>query len=175
MRRSPTTPRQIYIYTHTHTYKHTHTYIHGRYLSKFADTFELRPHIRFGRKVTRLTPLLPACDDTAAVPAGAAAGVRGFAGTAWAVEHQAASTGEDEGVVREEFDVVMVCNGHYSEPYSPVLAGQDTWPGATSHSHNYRNPTRWAGKRVVVIGASASGEDISPVDLALHPVRASRL
>ena len=82
---------------------------HGRYLSKFADTFNLRPHIRFGRKVTRLTPLLPACDDTAAVPegAGGAGGVRGFAGTAWTVEHREAATGE--GVVREEFDVVMVC------------------------------------------------------------------
>lgn len=119
-----------------------------RYLSKYTDTYDLRALISFGRKVTKLEPVRNAKDG------------EGFQGTAWELEHEAASGGSREGQ-RELFDVVMVCNGHYSEPWSPALEGADTWPGTTSHSHNYRNAAVFAGKRVVVIGASASGEDIS--------------
>lgn len=39
---------------------------------------------------------------------------RGFQGIGWALVHAPASSGAAGGEeVREEFDVVMVCNGHY--------------------------------------------------------------
>lgn len=45
---------------------------------------------------------------------------------------------------------------------SPVLpgAGADAFPGRQMHSHNYREAGPFAGQRVVVVGAAASGEDI---------------
>lgn len=59
------------------------------------------------------------------------------------------------------FDAVVVCNGHYSEPRRPPLRGSEAFPGRILHSHSYRDNAPYAGLTVVVIGASASGEDIS--------------
>ena len=58
------------------------------------------------------------------------------------------------------YDALVVCNGHYSAPRSPDIEGTDTFPGAVLHSHNYRVNEAYRGQVVVLIGASASGEDI---------------
>lgn len=58
------------------------------------------------------------------------------------------------------FDAVLVCNGHYSEPNLPVVAGSDCWPGLQMHSHNYRVPEVFTGQTVVVVGASNSGKEL---------------
>lgn len=58
-------------------------------------------------------------------------------------------------------DAVVVCNGHYSVPRRPALPGADRFPGRVLHSHSYRENATYAGLTVIVIGASASGEDIS--------------
>jgi hypothetical protein len=47
--------------------------------------------------------------------------------------------------------------------------GATDFPGTISHSHVYRTPDRFAGKRVVVLGAGPSGIDIA---LELHGVGA---
>lgn len=54
----------------------------------------------------------------------------------------------------------MVCNGHYSAPRSPDIEGTDSFPGTVLHSHNYRVNEEYRGQVVVLVGASASGEDI---------------
>lgn len=61
----------------------------------------------------------------------------------------------------DAFDAVVVCNGHYSNPRRPKLPGAAAFPGRILHSHSYRRNEHFAGLTVVVIGASASGEDIS--------------
>src|SRR5262249_13657311 len=57
--------------------------------------------------------------------------------------------------------VVVAC-GHSNVPHLP------NWPGAFRgtivHSADYRNPTRYAGQRVLVVGAGNSGAEIA-VDL----------
>lgn len=58
----------------------------------------------------------------------------------------------------QDFDAVVICNGHYSEPNLPDVPGADQWPGLQMHSHNYRTPEPFAGQTVVVVGASNSGE-----------------
>ena len=61
----------------------------------------------------------------------------------------------------EPFDAVAVCNGHFSEPRVPALPGLDGFAGTVLHSHNYRQPDAFEGARVVVLGSSASGIDLT--------------
>ncbi len=59
------------------------------------------------------------------------------------------------------YDAVAVCNGHYSVPRGPSLAGADFFKGVVLHSHNYRNPLPFKDQIVAVLGAAASGTDIA--------------
>ncbi|MXY56108.1 MAG: NAD(P)-binding protein [Gammaproteobacteria bacterium] len=61
----------------------------------------------------------------------------------------------------ERFDAVAVCNGHFSEPRVPEIRGLADFPGTALHSHNYRRPDDFLGQRVVVLGSSVSGSDLS--------------
>jgi cation diffusion facilitator CzcD-associated flavoprotein CzcO len=85
-------------------------------------------------------------------------------GPRWRVVSAPVTPGGDKKTETETevFDAVVVCNGHYSEPRVPTFPGSDTWPGLQMHSHNYRQPVpAFTGKNVVVLGAMASGEDLS--------------
>jgi len=46
-------------------------------------------------------------------------------------------------------------------PFVPVLPGVDTFKGQQMHSHDYRVPSIFKGKRVLVIGAGPSGMDLT--------------
>eukprot|EP00127_Corallochytrium_limacisporum_P005913 Clim_evm58s214 gene=Clim_evmTU58s214 len=81
----------------------------------------------------------------------------------------------------ETFDAVMVCNGHYSQPLIPAIPGidqllpedgaglchpptdrtYDMQKGVVLHSHWYRSPGRFKDRRVLVLGAGSSGQDIA--------------
>ena len=77
--------------------------------------------------------------------------------------HRVRQVTRDDGwlVDGERFDAVAVCNGHFSEPKVPEIQGFANFPGAALHSHNYRRPDDFAGQRVVVLGSSVSGGDLS--------------
>ncbi|KAI1617318.1 dimethylaniline monooxygenase (N-oxide forming) [Exophiala viscosa] len=80
----------------------------------------------------------------------------------------------------ERFDAVILANGHYSVPIVPHVTGLDDYrklfPGRVSHSKTYRNPEPYRNKKVVVIGNSASGHDITAalVGVAQAPIYQSR-
>lgn len=65
----------------------------------------------------------------------------------------------------ESFDAVIVASGHYSVPYVPATPGlaelSHNFPGSVEHSKAWRECEKYRGKRVVVVGASISGTDIS--------------
>jgi len=65
----------------------------------------------------------------------------------------------------ETFDFIVVASGHYSVPYIPSTPGladlAKNFPGSVEHSKAWRDPEKYRGKRVVVVGASISGTDIS--------------
>ena len=65
----------------------------------------------------------------------------------------------------QTFDAVAVCSGHYSTPFIPSVPGLKEWaseyPESVGHSKFYRSPARFKGKKVVVVGNSASGSDIA--------------
>ncbi|KAH8598712.1 hypothetical protein B0O99DRAFT_505825 [Bisporella sp. PMI_857] len=76
----------------------------------------------------------------------------------------------------EEFDAVLVANGHYTVPYIPYIDGLEdfakAYPGSVEHSKAFRGVEKYKNKRVVVVGASVSGMDIATdlIGVARSPV-----
>lgn len=104
------------------------------YLRSFASNFQLTPRIKFNRRVAGLSKK-----------------------DRWQVE----TLSPDGTIENSKFDAVIVCTGHYSCPRVPELPGTEHFQGDISHSHNYRTPAEFSGKRVALWGTSASGFDIS--------------
>ncbi|KAF3352519.1 hypothetical protein VdG1_08970 [Verticillium dahliae VDG1] len=97
-------------------------------------------------------------------------------GSVWEVETLDLKT---EEMKRSEFDAVMVASGHYNDPFIPDIKGLAEYnaahPGAISHSKFYRNQLQFEGKKVVIVGNSASGIDLSAqiATVCQHPVLVS--
>ncbi|KAI4343921.1 hypothetical protein L6164_011213 [Bauhinia variegata] len=72
---------------------------------------------------------------------------------------------KSEKMTEEVFDAVVVATGHYAQPKLPSIKGMDVWKRKQMHSHIYRHPEPFRDERVVVVGNSYSGQDIS-MDLA---------
>jgi trimethylamine monooxygenase len=60
----------------------------------------------------------------------------------------------------EEFDHVVVANGHFSTPNVPYFEGFKTFNGRILHSHDFRDALEFKDKDILVIGRSYSAEDI---------------
>ncbi|KAJ4984043.1 thiol-specific monooxygenase [Stagonosporopsis vannaccii] len=88
----------------------------------------------------------------------------------------------------EHFDALVIANGHYSVPYVPHIPHVNgledyinTFPGRITHSKFYRSPAHYHNKKILVIGNSASGHDIttqlaqsSSIALPVYQSRRSR-
>ncbi|KAF8312913.1 FAD/NAD(P)-binding domain-containing protein [Clavulina sp. PMI_390] len=80
----------------------------------------------------------------------------------------------------EEFDAVVVATGDWDAPWIPFIRGvkelYDAFPNSVLHAREYRRPTTFIGKNVLLIGAYASGigiaSDLVPfaksVTISLH-------
>ena len=105
-----------------------------QYLEAYAEKFGVTPHIRLHSRVTQV------------VPAGAGTG----AGR-WRVFLEDGSS--------SDFDAVVVGSGHQGLPSHPAWRGDFT--GEYLHSHTYRIPEPFRGKRVLVVGMGNSAVDIA--------------
>ncbi|OBA59428.1 FAD-dependent oxidoreductase [Mycobacterium sp. 1100029.7] len=54
---------------------------------------------------------------------------------------------------------LVIATGYLHTPVTPNWPGEFT--GELSHSYSYRNPARYAGKRVLVVGSGSSGLEIA--------------
>jgi len=59
------------------------------------------------------------------------------------------------------YAAVLVANGHHWDPRYPNVPGAATVRGQVMHSHHYRAPEPFAGRRVLVLGIGNSGCDIA--------------
>src|SRR6266700_6787068 len=74
---------------------------------------------------------------------------------------------------------VVAASGSFSSPYRPTFPGEKSFTAELSHVADYHNPTAYAGKRVIVVGAGDSAaqvaNELAPVAnitlAARHPVR----
>src|SRR5204862_4159777 len=63
----------------------------------------------------------------------------------------------------EEFDALLVCNGHHWNPSFPEPPYPGTFSGQQLHSHDYidpADPVNLRGKRVLAVGIGNSAVDI---------------
>jgi putative flavoprotein involved in K+ transport len=77
-------------------------------------------------------------------------------GAGWSVETSAG---------RREAAAVVVASGYSRTPHLPDWPGRDSFTGTLIHSADYREPSPYVGRRVLVVGAGNSAAEIA-VDLA---------
>ena len=115
-----------------------------QYLRDYATHFRLHPLIRYRCGVTRAEPVTEGSTDSK-----------------WRLAL--------EGGEVLEFDALVVANGHNWFPKQPEYPG--TFSGLSLHSAEYRDPSIFIGKRVLVVGGGNSGCDIV-VEAAQNAVHA---
>lgn len=108
------------------------------YLERYADHFDLRPHIWFGTEVVKVEP----ADEQK-----------------WDVTTR--STGGYGGERTHRYAAVVVANGHNWSPNVPAYEGIDGFRGKIMHSSAYQDPAQLRGKRVLVVGGGNTGCDIA--------------
>lgn len=67
----------------------------------------------------------------------------------------------DDQTEVEQFDWVVVANGHFSVPNVPTFDGIESFTGRVLHGHDFRDAREFEDKHVIIVGASYSAEDIS--------------
>ncbi|WVW79900.1 hypothetical protein I302_101870 [Kwoniella bestiolae CBS 10118] len=113
-----------------------------KYLQSYAEHYNLLPHIRFSTRVERVY-LNPTSDEGS---------------KRWTIESHDLLRDQRK---TEEYDYVVVANGHYSDGWIPPIKGLSTFPGKLIHSRFFHCASSYAGKTVLVVGSFASGGDIS--------------
>lgn len=73
--------------------------------------------------------------------------------------YEVTARGDDDSPRRRRYGAVVVANGHHWCPKRPRFPGE--LDGLEIHSHDYREPSPFADKNVVVVGIGNSGCDIS--------------
>lgn len=109
------------------------------YLEQYAASFGLHRHIGFGTEVTSVRPL----EDGG-----------------WEVVRR--RRGDTEART-QRYTEVVVANGHHWDPRlpDPAVPGAEDFAGLALHSHDYRSPEPYAGRRVLVIGMGNSACEIA--------------
>ncbi|KAK9455370.1 hypothetical protein V1511DRAFT_500269 [Dipodascopsis uninucleata] len=84
-------------------------------------------------------------------------------GDEWVVRYQLNKNGSP--VEEERYDAVMVATGFFHVPYIPDVKNikeySEKYPGVIKHAKYFRKPEEFDGQTVLVVGAGASGMDIS--------------
>ncbi|KAL6444927.1 hypothetical protein ACFW04_002140 [Cataglyphis niger] len=111
------------------------------YLLDYAKQFNLYPYIKLNTLVKHVEPEILENGQTL-----------------WTVTYKDL---ESKVETTKTFDAVVLCNGHYTVGHIPHIPGIESFHGGCIHSHQYRIPEVYAGKKVCILGASWSGIDIA--------------
>ncbi len=103
------------------------------YFQSYANHFAIHRFIRFRTEVLRVDPL---------------------PGDRWRL--LSTCDGKES---TEEFDAMVVANGHHWRPRMPTYPGE--FSGRLMHSHDYKRAAPFAGQRVLVVGGGNSACDVA--------------
>ncbi|KAJ2938756.1 hypothetical protein O0L34_g3376 [Tuta absoluta] len=109
-----------------------------RYLKAFTKEFGIDQHIQFRSLVTLIK----------------------WTGSHWNVSYHRTDTRTNH---TEPCKHVLIASGEYRKPNVPRFIGQDEFKGTVIHSHDYKDPETYRNRKVLLVGAGASG-----LDLATH-------
>ena len=112
-----------------------------RYLDDTVDEYDLRRHLRFGRRARRISW---SSEDAC-----------------WTVEVECAATGETEWY-RCWWLIASTGYYRYDEGHLPEFAGVDRYEGAFVHAQHWPSDLDVEGQRVVVIGSGATAATLIP-------------
>ncbi|XP_070549419.1 dimethylaniline monooxygenase [N-oxide-forming] 2-like [Ptychodera flava] len=112
-----------------------------RHIQNYAEYFNLEKHIRFNTNVIDVQ--------------------RNNNGKYWKLQIK----DKDDKLSTEEFDYVMICTSVYNRPFIPSYPGLGNYRGTKIHANKYREPKRFLGQKVIVVGGHMSGGEIA-TDLA---------
>ncbi|BBM88302.1 flavin-containing monooxygenase [Candidatus Uabimicrobium amorphum] len=113
-----------------------------QYFRDFAKHFSLYDHYKFQTKVTKLEPV----ED------------------GWSVTYQQQDQPEQTSVYKG----VILANGIFSKPNMPKYQGE--FSGRIMHSSEFKDPSVFHGKRVLIVGAGNTGCDVA-VDAVHHATK----
>lgn len=68
--------------------------------------------------------------------------------------------GDDSHPKNEHWDAVAVCSGLHNVPRIPAFKGQDMFSGTILHSCNYKEPSIFRDKHVLIIGTGETAFDL---------------
>ena len=108
-----------------------HTQI-ATYFNDYVEHFDVKRHIHFNTLVTQASPL---------------------EGGGWEITLDDGST--------HRYRALLVANGHHWDPRWPEPAFPGSFDGTVTHSHYYKVPDEYTGKRVLVLGFGNSAMDIA--------------
>jgi len=114
------------------------------YLEKYADKFDLRPHIRLGVRVINVERLSEE--------------------NKWLLFIKDQTTGKVEA---KKYDKVIEACGRFSVPRMPKIQGIERFRGIVIHSGAYKNRQQFQGKRVLILGFGISAAETA-VELVGH-------
>ncbi|KAK7094774.1 flavin-containing monooxygenase 5-like [Littorina saxatilis] len=112
-----------------------------QYFQDYAKHFDLNQHITYNTEVLQVKPA-PDFDHTGR----------------WNLKVLDHKSGEES---TETFDAVFVCTGHHAQKNEPSFPGLADFKGEVIHSHDYREPSRFMDKRMLIIGIGNSGGDMA--------------
>nr|XP_033780956.1 dimethylaniline monooxygenase [N-oxide-forming] 5-like isoform X2 [Geotrypetes seraphini] len=115
-----------------------------RYLQSYAERFGILEYVKLHSLVESVKPVLITTEHER---------------VSWDVTVRHIKNSPER--VTERFHAVMVCSGHYSDPYIPSIPGMEEFEGCLLHSHTYRFPEPFSGQTVALLGAGPSGIDIA--------------
>jgi hypothetical protein len=172
-----------------------------QYLETYAQRHGLAGLVTFRAEVRAVRPILPGADggrsasevapgdysvwrdgedEELGVEAGQEQQERQQQEVRWRVSYrqlEGPGGNQEEEEEEEEFDAVVVCNGHFDEPYTPLIPGlaDGAYKGRVLHSRHYDDPSVCAGRRVLCVGYKSSGTDIARCVRAYDALRWCRV
>ncbi|CAN0349691.1 unnamed protein product, partial [Phaeothamnion confervicola] len=140
------------------------------YLTEYTAKFIPKEQLFLGTEVTAVTPTegdrWSVCWRTSS-----AANSSGNCGDGGSSNSDGSSLSQqDSSESSAVFDHVVVASGFFSSPHAPDIPGLGDFCsgcGAVMHSSEYRSPAAFAGKRVLVLGASFSAVELA-AEVAPH-------